>query len=113
MGAVDDARVAKTEALFREVNERVAERAEEFHSESAEFICECGDATCIERVAASLDEYEKVRERGDTFLIATGHEERPDQEQVIARADGVEVVRKLRELGAIVRRMNPRSSPAQ
>jgi hypothetical protein len=113
MGAVEDARVAKTEALFREVNERVAERAEEFESETAEFVCECADPTCTKRIPAALHEYEEVRAEGDQFLVAPGHEARPDMERVVTRVDGFQVVRKLRGLGAIVRRMDPRSEGAQ
>jgi hypothetical protein len=113
MGAVEDARVAKTEALFREVNERVAERAEEFDAETAEFVCECADPTCTKRIAASLDDYEDVRAEGDTFLVVNGHVERADLERVVARQDGFQVVQKLRELGVLVRRLDPRANPAQ
>jgi hypothetical protein len=113
MGAVEDSRVAKTEALFREVNERVAERAEEFDSETAEFVCECADPTCTQRIHASLGEYEDVRGEGDTFLVVHGHVERRDMERVIARRDGFQVVQKLRELGVLVRRLDPRTNPAQ
>jgi hypothetical protein len=113
MGAVEDARVAKTEALFREVNERVAERAEEFDAETAEFVCECADPTCTKRIAASLDDYEDVRAEGDTFLVVNGHVERADLERVVARQEGFQVVQKLRELGVLVRRLDPRANPAQ
>jgi hypothetical protein len=113
MGAVEDSRVAKTEALFREVNERVAERAEEFEAESAEFVCECADPMCTERIAASLAEYEGVRAEGDTFLVVNGHVERRDLERVVERRDGFQVVQKLRELGVLVRRLDPRRNPPQ
>jgi hypothetical protein len=109
MGAVEDARVAKTEALFREVNERVAERAGEFQADEAEFVCECADPMCTDRIPASLEEYEEVREEGDQFFVVPGHEERPDLERVVARERNFEVVRKLRELGAIVRQLDPRA----
>jgi hypothetical protein len=113
MGAVEDTRVAKTEALFREVNERVAERAADFEADTAEFVCECADPMCTEWVEASLDEYEDVRAQGDRFLVAQGHVERTDQERVVARRNGFQVVQKLRELGTLVRRLDPRGRPAQ
>ena len=40
----------RTEALFRDVNERIAESAERFDAESTEFVCECADVTCANRV---------------------------------------------------------------
>ncbi|MDX6503255.1 MAG: hypothetical protein QOE29_380 [Gaiellaceae bacterium] len=113
MGQAEDARIATTEALFREVNERVAERAEEFSADEAEFVCECADPACTHRIAASLDEYEEVRAEGDLFLVVDGHEERPDVERVVAHEGRFNVVRKLRQLGVLVRRLNPRAEPAQ
>src|SRR5207248_5026775 len=53
-------RIARNEALFREVNERIAESAQRFESHRAEFVCECADQDCTERVEATLDEYERV-----------------------------------------------------
>jgi hypothetical protein len=108
-----EARIAKTEALFREVNERVAERAEEFGAEEAEFVCECSDATCTHRIPAALAEYEEVRSEGDLFLVVDGHEDAPDIERIVAREGRFNVVRKVRELGALVRRLDPRAEPAQ
>jgi hypothetical protein len=54
-------RMARTESLFRDVNERIAESAERFEAPSTEFVCECSDQNCTERVEATLDEYEHVR----------------------------------------------------
>ena len=66
-------RRATTEALFRDVNERIAESAESFDAEHTEFICECSDPNCTHRVSASLAEYEDVRSEPTTFLLAPGH----------------------------------------
>jgi hypothetical protein len=41
--------MAKTESLFRDVNERIATAAGQFGSDDAEFVCECADPTCVER----------------------------------------------------------------
>src|SRR5215207_8849309 len=68
-------RIARTESLFREVNERIAETADRFGADDAEFVCECADAGCGERLYAQLDEYEQVRADGVRFLVAPGHEE--------------------------------------
>ena len=106
-------RIANTEALFREVNERVAERATAFAADEAEFVCECADPSCTHRIPASLAEYEEVRAEGDLFLVVEGHEEAADMERVVERRPRFNVVRKLRQLGALARRMNPRTEPAQ
>ena len=113
MSAAEDAKVAATEALFREVNEAVAERAEAFGADEAEFVCECADPTCTHRISTSLEAYEEVRSRGDQFLVAKGHEAPRDMERVVASDGTFRIVRKLRELGVIVRRLNPRPNEAQ
>jgi hypothetical protein len=113
MSETEVARIAKTEALFREVNERVAERAGEFAADEAEFVCECADPSCTHRIEASLEDYEQVRTQGDQFLVLKGHEERPDVERVVAHETSFNIVRKVRELGAIARRLDPRTHPAQ
>lgn len=107
-----DLRIARTEALFRDVNERIAESAQRFGSEDATFVCECADATCTDRVDAKLDEYQDVREDGATFLLSEGHE-RPDVERVVERRDGFLVVEKVKPtIRTLVQRMNPRAEPA-
>ena len=67
-------RIARTEALFRDVNERIAESAERFSAHDAEFVCECADPACAERVLATLEQYEEVRSVGTHFLLTPGHE---------------------------------------
>ena len=49
-----EVQIAHTEALFRDVNERIAESAERFNARDAEFVCECADPACAERVPATL-----------------------------------------------------------
>jgi hypothetical protein len=90
-----DRRIGENEALFREVNERVRETSETFNVArgEAEFVCECGTASCVERIRMSLDEYEKVRADATTFVIVPGHEE-PDVEVVVAHEGRYDVVRK-------------------
>ena len=103
---------AETEALFRDVNERIAEAADRFASTSAEFVCECSDVECTDRVEATLDEYEEVRDDGATFLLAPGHED-PEIERVVERGRGFAVVEKVnRTVARTVRRLNPRPEPA-
>ena len=101
-------RRAQTESLFRDVNERIAESAQRSEADSAQFVCECADPNCTDRVEATLAEYERVRSDGATFLLAPGHVH-ADIERVIADRGRFEVVEKLqRTVRATVKRLNPR-----
>jgi hypothetical protein len=102
--------VARTEALFRDVNERIAESADRFNAGDAEFVCECADPACAERVPATLHQYEEVRSDGTHFLLTPGHE-LPDVERVVKRPQKRSlVVEKFNSIVArTVRRLNPRA----
>jgi hypothetical protein len=103
-----DERLARTEALFRDVNERIAESAEGFDADEADFVCECGEQACTERVSATLDEYEHVRANGTRFLIRPGHENERI-ERVVERRSRFAVVEKFQHrVVAIVRKLDPR-----
>jgi hypothetical protein len=106
----DKERRATTEALFRDVNERIAESAERFDVTGTEFVCECSDPSCTHRVAASLAEYEEVRDEATTFLVLPGHEQ-GDIEKVVSDRGRFRIVDKVQ---AVVRRtvirLNPRTS---
>jgi hypothetical protein len=108
-----EARIANTEALFRDVNERIAESARRFYANEAEFVCECADSNCTERVRATLDEYERVRRDGTHFLVVPGHED-SRMERVVAQPRGhLAIVEKMNAVVArMVRRLNPRTEPA-
>jgi hypothetical protein len=83
---------ARTEALFRAVNDHIAAAAEGLVDE-AEFVCECADAGCAERLEAPLDDYEEVREDPKLFLVKPGHADE-DVERVVSDEGGYEVVEK-------------------
>jgi hypothetical protein len=95
---VDDRgrRIGENEIIFREVNERLRELGESFSfvSEIAEFVCECANTSCTERIQMQLPEYEQIRSNARWFLIIPGHEE-SDYERVIKRSDAYAVVEKL------------------
>jgi hypothetical protein len=89
-------RVARNEALFREVNERIKEINEEMTDaagERSDFLCECGDEGCTKAVSMTLSEYEAVREDGKRFAVLRGHEI-PDVERVVFQSDRYAVVEK-------------------
>lgn len=105
---MDEIAAARTEAIFREVNEAIARTAENFEAHEADFVCECADPDCAHRVTATLEGYEQVRADGTHFLLVPGHEI-PSVERVIARKPGYWVVEKFSEaLSRNVRRLNPR-----
>jgi hypothetical protein len=104
----EELRIAKTESLFRDVNERIAETADQFGVEDPALVCECADPECGKRIEATLEDYERTRADGAQFLVAPGHEE-PEYEEVVDTRPGFRVVAKLRSLGAVTRRLNPRS----
>ena len=63
------------EEVFRNANERVAEKARELELlPPIPFLCECSDRRCFAHIQLSLVEYDEVRSRPDTYLIVPGHE---------------------------------------
>ena len=108
----ENVRRAQTEALFRDVNERIAESARQSDADSTEFVCECADPHCTDRVEATLPEYEHVRSDATTFLLTPGHAHH-DIERVVADRGRFHVVEKIQAtVRATVRRLNPRAEPA-
>jgi hypothetical protein len=88
---------AQNEAIFRAANERLKDRLEGVQVDGRiPFICECGDADCLEPVELSLDAYEAVRERDNHFFMLSGHDD-SDTEDVVGRVDGYIVTEKWEE----------------
>jgi len=105
---VNDAEIATTQSLFRDVNERIAESAQRIEGTYAQFVCECADSTCTEQVHAPVARYEQVRQDSTHFLLAPGHSDQR-YERVIDRRRRYEVVEKFRRaIAARVRRLDPR-----
>jgi hypothetical protein len=109
-----DERLAGNEALFREVNERVAEVATDFvevetRGDQINFACECGRATCAQPITMTLAEYEAVRAEPTHFAVVPQHEQ-PEIEVVIERHPTYFVVEK-REPDAreVARETDPRA----
>jgi hypothetical protein len=103
----EELRTAKTESQFRDVNERIAESAERLGADEVALVCECDDPECGTPIEASLDDYEDTRADGSHFLVAPGHEH-PDHERVLRTRPGYRVVEKLRSVGEVAKRLNPR-----
>jgi hypothetical protein len=108
---IDAVSKARTESLFRDVNERIAESAERFSSQEAEFVCECGNAACTDRIPASLEDYHAVREDGARFMLVPGHED-VQVEKVVSRRQRYSIVAKVKNrlVAETVRRLDPRAA---
>jgi hypothetical protein len=64
------ARAARTQLLFRGINERLRELNAASLADDGEWICECANDACAERIAMSVKEYETIRDTGHRFFVA-------------------------------------------
>jgi hypothetical protein len=102
--------VAKNEALFRHLNERVKDVDDASGvppDELWDFLCECGDANCLERVSVTRSEYERVRSNSVYFAVVPGHEN-PEVERVVHEANRFAIVEKRPGEQAIAVERDPR-----
>ena len=93
-------------------NERLKDLNETFeHSErDSEFICECANRNCTERVVLTLAEYEQVRLVPTHFVVLPGMKHVfPDVERVVEGFQGYFVVEKFGDAGTAAVRLNPRA----
>jgi hypothetical protein len=102
-------RMTRNEALFREVNERVHEKAEAFGSGDAfEYLCECANSDCTFQVTLTLAEYENVRADPTQFAVLPLHFT-PEIETLVSENEGYWIVRKIGEAADYVEELDPRS----
>ena len=107
-------RVVRNEALFREINERVEDVAEGFDirgegdSLRIEFVCECGNLGCIERIELTRGQYEAVRENPRRFAVVRGHEDQSIS-RIVEQHGEVAVVEKLDHAADVAVEHDPRS----
>jgi hypothetical protein len=90
-------RIAENEALFRTVNEQIEDLQRGMagiSDDTMHIVCECGELRCAERIVVPVARYEEVRADATLFLIVPGHDQ-PGFEEVVDRAEGYDVVRKL------------------
>jgi hypothetical protein len=88
-------RIGLNEAVFREANERIQELNETFATvtDRLVLVCECGNGSCAQQISMDPSEYERLRGDPANFAIVPGHEI-PDVEQVVAKHEEYDVVRK-------------------
>lgn len=89
-------RLGLNEAVFREVNDRIAGLAKFFRVGSPgplDLVCECRNATCVQRIVMSRDDYETLRRSATHFALYPGHADL-EIERVISSYPGYEIVEK-------------------
>ena len=92
-------RLAHNEKLFRAANEAIAKNPSE-RSDLRTFICECGDAACMDALRLRYGEYERVRSHPRHFALVHGHQLEGDA--VIAKRDGYTLVEKVGDAARVV-----------
>ena len=103
------AQAAENEVTFRNVNERLEEKAAELElaNERTPFLCECEDERCTDVLLLGRGEYEEVRAHPARFVVAPGHQEQDDE--LIREEADFTVIEKHGEEGELVARQDPRS----
>jgi hypothetical protein len=103
-------RLARNEAFFRQVNERINDVADRLHGDPPhEFFCECADPACTERITMTTADYEWVRANGARFVLALGHVA-PEIEHVVEREVDHVVVEKLGVAARVAKKLDPRAA---
>ena len=106
-----EARAARTQSLFRDVNERVREVNEAFgeYIPHGDWLCECADDACSERIALTHSEYEAVRADGSRFAVAPSEAHVfPEVEDVTKQTDRYWIVEKRGIAGELTKKIDPR-----
>jgi hypothetical protein len=88
-------RVAKNEAVFREVNERIYSLSQwpETRGLPLHAVCECSQPDCFEQLPIEVAAYEAIRAEPTWFLVITTHVD-PELERVVQDAGHYSVVEK-------------------
>jgi hypothetical protein len=100
-------RAAINEEIFREVNERIDEGAKQHGIESpTPFHCECGRASCLDKLELPPGMYERVVAERYHFVVIPGHED-GRIERVAERHPEFLVVEKIGEARLQIDRDHP------
>ncbi len=100
--------MTQNEALFREVNERVQDHAEEGIASLYDYFCECANIDCTFHITLTTAQYEAIRADPTQFVVLPLHYT-PEVEELVAENDSYWIVRKTGEAGDYVAKLDPRS----
>jgi hypothetical protein len=86
---------ARNEELFRTVNEQIEAVSQTVPATESnmEFLCECDDVECVEKVSLTRAEYEAVRAVPTHFIVLPDHAG-PEVEHVVSSNERFAVVEK-------------------
>jgi len=90
-------RIVRNNYTFREANEKIRARADEYDApiERIPFLCECPVPSCTEVLRLTMAEYSDVRAHPDHFFTVPGHEQADAVvAHVVSREEGYVVVEK-------------------
>ena len=88
-------RAARNEEVVRDVNQQIEEGAKRHGVDSAMPLhCECGQATCFEKVELSPSRYEQILANRYRFIVAPGHEQ-AEVERVVEEYESFFIVEKI------------------
>jgi len=101
-------RAARNEEIFRDINERIDEGAEQ-HGVAAPlpFHCECARSGCVGQVNIAPASYERIARERYRFILIPGHED-SSIERVVERHPDYLVVEKIGEARRQIDRDHPR-----
>ena len=102
-------RIAKNEAVVREINEEIEQaRESRLHSSFMHIVCECGYDRCDEIIGLTKDEYEGIRSDPRQFCVVQEHVIQ-DVEAIVKETDRFVIVAKREGIPAEVAiRTDPR-----
>ena len=100
-------RAARNEEVFRQINERIEQGAEQHRVEAPlSFHCECARASCVRTIDVPTAEYERVVNERYHFIMIPGHEQ-PEIERVVESRSDYIVVEKIGEAREQIDRDHP------
>jgi len=104
-------RVAYNDAAFREANESIREKADEWQMQGLlPALCECADTSCRVVLRLTPRQYEDIRANPRWFINAHGHHRSAKGwVRIVAEHDRFVVVEKIGEAGEIVEQLDPRA----
>jgi hypothetical protein len=106
-------KAARNQSLFREVNERVQHLQRGWTPMSEiDFLCECADDTCTERVSMTAAEYEEIRGQPNRFFVRPEHVYL-EVEVVSERNDRYWTVEKIELAAHVAAALDPRRVTAE
>ena len=106
------ARGARTQSAFRTGNERLFDLNQAFSTlvEMGDWLCECANVECAQRIELTMAEYGFVRDNPRRFAIAPGEEHLfAEIENCVEQNERFWVVEKVGKAGDLAALVDPRS----